>query len=470
MLAQRINQAYLAHRLNHGEMVQLAEKLSLAEREQAPVDEVKALLDRYASPSHDESIPIDQQQFESALDYLGLNQQASQLRPDQPWSPYQRALYRRLAHPSHDPTPAGAKVSSFGQSDFSDESLRHFNYFDLDRNGALTPAELDNVLTLPNLSESAAANAVALRRYGPSIAKCYPDLRDGVTREDLSYFAKRGVPHDMATTLRIHRAYPAWTEAVAELPASVPLAAEKFDPSQVEQGRAGSCVLLSTLSHMDSDQVRKMFYHREDGRYQVLFADGSSEVVNDLTAAERVYHARTTDGGRWPGLLEVAMGQKLARQRPKEDGSVRSSSNGIRPDEAASALFGHAVEKVSLDDLSPEQAREMLLETTTGPKPWLCGSRWMTRGDESNISVEELANGISNNHAYRLSGYDPESDTVTLFNPWRKGEWVMAKDGANNGHFSMPFLDFYSSFRWVSRKISAPTASTPASQTQRSEG
>ena len=454
-LRQQIAQAFVAHRLNNSELVDVTSSLREVEAGRCSPQQTRDLLTKYGSVAKDVRFDVSHQEVESAVGYLHLDSQLASLTDDKAWTPYQRSLYRRLSDLEHDPVPVTARRDCKGNVAFVQAVQENFECWDGNRDGALSNLELDKALADPKLAGGAAAAAVVLRRQGVNLATCVKDDADGVTRQDLDQFLLAGIPENGTATVKVNRGFASMLQAADTMAPAPPLESEDFDPEMTQQGRAGACVLLSTLASKEKDSVREMFHSLPGGQVEVRFADGGTEIVRDLTLAERLYHAKGPEGGRWPGLLEVAIGQRLFAKRPSKDGSFRSSANGIPLEEAGSALHGVKTHKVSIDNLSLEQTREQLLQLTSGPKPWVAGSRSAPKGQDSVVSVEELFNGISNNHAYTIKGFDAESDTVWLRNPWHHGEWVVNFDHQDDGVFSMPLRDFYSSYRWISSPVAA---------------
>ena len=98
--------------------------------------------------------------------------------------------------------------------------------------------------------------------------------------------------------------------------------------------------------------------------------------------------------------------------------------------------MGRPCRRVNFSTRSPERAREELGEALKAGTV-VAGSR---------VGV---TNGVVGNHAYRVTGYDAESDTVSLRNPWKKTEWMGWQDGQDDGCFQMPFLQFYASYAQI---------------------
>ncbi len=451
-LRQQISQAFVSHRLNNSELVSVTRGLQECEAEQRSPQPTADLLKKFSQVDIDQRHPVTSDEVQQAVAYLRLDSYANRLSEDKAWTPFERALYRRLSCLENDPVPTAARPESKGSPAFAEEVSKNFQQWDRDSDGALSNVELDQALANPDLAGQAAAAAVVLRRQSAALQTCAPssDAKAGVTRADLEFFTAHGVPDNSAATFKINMGYQANCKAAANLGPAPELMSENFDPTLVEQGRAGSCVLLSTQSGASPEQLRSMIQPLPNGTINVNFADGHTENVRDLTLAERLYHAKSPDGGRWPGLVEVAIGQRIFGHSPKEDGSFRSAANGINPEEASQALHGRSIARANLDEMSLQETRQMLTSLMECPQPWLAGSRKGVKGQDSVVSIEDLHNGIQNNHAYSIQNFDAETDTIYLRNPWRHGEWVIRPDGRDDGTFSMPLRDFYASYLWVS--------------------
>lgn len=452
-LRQQISQAFVSHRLNNSELVAVTRRLQECEAEQRSPQPTSDLLKKFSQVNVDQRDPVGPDEVQQAVAYLRLDSYANRLSEDKAWTPYERALYRRLSCLENDPVPTAALPESQGSPAFAAAVNKNFQQWDLDGDGALSNIELDQALANPELKGEAAAAAVVLRRQSTALQTCTNPTssgKKGVTRADLEYFTAHGVPDNSAATFKINMGFKANCKAAASLGPAPELLSENFDPNLVEQGRAGSCVLLSTQSGANPEKLKSMLEPLPNGTINVHFADGQSENVRDLTMAERLYHAKSPNGGRWPGLVEVAIGQRIFAHSPKEDGSFRSAANGINPEEASLALHGRSIARANLDEMSLKETRQMLISLMDCPQPWLAGSRKTVKGQDSVVSIEDLHNGIHNNHAYSIQGFEPETDTVRLRNPWRHGEWVIRPDGRDDGTFSMPLRDFYASYLWVS--------------------
>lgn len=426
-----LREAFLSHRLNRAELVRAAES----------PEALEALLD----PATDLREPVSADRVDRVLADLGLDREFRELDPDAVWSPYQRALYRRLSVPENDPAERPAPPPPGRPDAFVDAAMGVFEQWDRNHDTRLDTAEIDRMMEDPDLTPAQAAAAVVLRSYTEALGSANPHDGSGVTKQDLKLFVDGAVPGLDGVVAEEFRALHA--QAAALEPAA-PLAEESRDPFELRQNRLGACVMLSTAAGMSESELADLVTPAPDGGAVVHFRDGEEELVYELTTAERLFHATGEAGARWPGLLEVAMGQRLARKNRGGD-SARSAADGIPPEEAIQALTGRTAARLSLDEISLNETRRRLAEICSRPGPRICGSRPNPILKGHQYDVEALHNGIQNSHAYTLLGYDEATDTVRLRNPWHRGPWIMASDPGETGVFEMPAAQFYSSFRWI---------------------
>lgn len=436
---QRLADAYVAYRLNPSELSAL-----LCEPDN------QELFDHYCDRG------VDWRGTTSDLSDLRLHEELRELRGDQVWSPYQRALQRRLSDPGA-PEPPTSEPQTLDQS-FRSVVEESFNDWDRDGDGHLTFQEIDHVMSggfygewlqdAENLNK--AASLAVLGRYHTLLQSGDPYDGPGITVSDMAKISQG--------TASVNEAFHGYLAEAATFQKGEPLAEESIEPHQITQGTVGSCVMLSTLIGCSADHLRAMVVEENGKTVVVRFPDGSREEVTEPTLAERFYHARGGDGDRWPAVLEKAMAQKLFQEQRAGDRSLRSAIDGIDPERALEVLTGQTAVKYSLDEATLDQTREHLhrLCGNGGPErpvneptrqPVICASRPEALGDF--ISVEELHNGIVNSHCYAVLDFDPERDIVTLQNPWHRKEWRGSTDGNDDGRFEMPLLDFYCSFRWL---------------------
>lgn len=426
-----LREAFLSHRLNRAELVRAAE---------AP-ETLEALLD----PATDLREPVSAERVDRVIADLGLDREFRELDPDAVWSPYQRALYRRLSVPENDPAERPPAPPPGRADAFVDAAMGVFEQWDRNHDTRLDTGEIDRMMEDPDLTPAQAAAAVVLRSYTDALGSANPHDGPGVTKQDLKLFVDGAIPGLDGVVAEDFRTLHAQAAGLAP---AAPLAEESRDPFELRQNRLGACVMLSTAAGMSESELAGLVTPSPDGGAVVHFRDGEEELVYELTTAERLFHATGEEGARWPGLLEVAMGQRLARKNRGGD-SARGAADGIPPEEAIQALTGLEAARLSLDEISLNETRRQLVEICGRPGPRICGSRPNPILKDRQYDVEALHNGIQNSHAYTLLGYDEATDTVRLRNPWHRGPWIMASDPGETGVFEMPAAQFYSSFRWI---------------------
>lgn len=448
----RIVEAYLGHRLNHSELVDLVSK-----KDSVNLSLLEDTFQSYAERAVDWRADTSDQDLHLALKELGLQQQFDDLDEDEVWSPQERALYRRLSHLDFDP-PSQELADSPSSLDPALRATIEQAFPEWNRDGdlALDAAELDYIMSggfygekamEANDPEKAAALSTMLR-YNSLLGAGDPSDGSGVTIADLSAWENDPKLAASGAMSRVNEVYHLYQEQAKGINLPRPIASEQISGVNIHQGTAGSCVALSTLAGCSDAQLRKMITDNADGTLTITFADGPSEVINDPTLAERLYLSQGTNGDRWPAVIEIAMAQRLIGEGKSGKDGLREVINGIDPEFAIKAFSGRDAKRESIDELSLKDTRKLVQEALAQGGPVIAGSRPSANGDF--INVEELYNGIVNGHCYAIKGYDGSSDSLTLQNPWHTTEWKYTSKPDGDGLFEMPLTEFYPSFRWLS--------------------
>ena len=455
-LQARIRTGFVSYRLNHDETLAALNSLTQAQQAAAPEQDglaqsLSTTLDSFfkedAHPVKPEGAPV--QTIEQASLLLGLDKEIAGLNQNQVWSAEQKAVYRRM-HDLKNSPDLGEKLASKGEATFVNQVEKNFQRWDSNGDKHLDTKELDAAMASNVDQGEDAAALVTVRRYFKDLIKVDSSDKNGVTMTDLNGYLASGIPGDQETTARINTSYPGMVKKAANQKPVPSFDQEIFDPKQMRQGRPGTCVLLSTTNGLGTDDVKSMFADNHNGTYTVTFKDGKHYNVAEPGFGDRLYHAQGANQGRWPELLELAMGQRIAETISTGDNQPRSVIDGIAPPEAVRAMANKDFEQHSLENISIEQTRTMLTEILGEGGPVICGSRNRKgAATEEGKALEAEHNGVANNHAYTVLKFDADKDTVTVRNPWGRGEWNGANDGVNDGTFEMPVADFYSSYRWV---------------------
>lgn len=443
-------QAYLGHRLTPSQLESLTAKLELPEKEW------KDEFERSTQVGNQAAETLSSEKRETLLRDLGLQTRFEQLSDNEVWTAEARAVYRRVARAEPDGDPP---IDSTPNQAFYHQLDQNFDSWDRDGNLRLESQEIDFVMSggfygeLRSVADEpqTAVTLALLRRYEDYLGSANPSDGSGVSRHDLSLLMEQP---SSQTLLKLKATasenYDKYLERAEKMQTRKNLEEEEIDPVAIRQGVAGSCVFLSTLGGLPKEQVESMLSEESEGRFVVKFADGVEETVVEPTVAERLYHAKGQDLERWPALFELALAQRFYQEDAPKSGALRTAIDGMEPERVFPALTQREADRRNLDELTVLQTKEALSELLSGEGPVICGSRPNARGDF--ISVEELHNGVVNGHAYTILGFDSEKESVTLSNPWGKGEWLF-QDSDDDGDFDMPLRDFYSSFRWVAGPV-----------------
>lgn len=443
----RLVEAYLGYRLNNAELVELVNRSTAGEN-------IEDTFHSFSARDTDWRGKVSPEALEGSLEILGLREQFQNLPEDRVWSAEDRAVYRRLSQPEFDPPtdPPGDYPAPL-DAKFAAEVKESFSAWDRDGNIRLERQELDYLMSggaygekraVSDNPEKAAVLATLMKHYN-LLSSAVPVDGPGVSVGDINAWAPE--PGNAAAA-NVNFSYSFYRDKATTISVEgKPVSKEDISPEHVFQGVVGSCVLLSTIIGSEAADLRSMLAEAGEGALKVTFADGPSELVNEPTLAERLHHSRGADGDRWPAVIELAAAQRLVGEGKRPEDGLRGAIEGIDPEFAIPALTGKPADKRSIDELTVAETRDLLVYARAEKGPVICGSRPVANGDF--INVEELHNGIANGHCYAIKSFDAKTDTVTLQNPWHKGEWIHANDGADDGVFEMPLKDFYSSFRWV---------------------
>ena len=445
--------AYLGHRLNHSELIGLTQKGESSPSFEEDFAELTAR-------NIDQRGSCTPEYLDEAWESLGIKERFDGLEETTVWSAEDRAIHRRLSQPQNDPS-TGDEILPPASLDpeFAGVLRDNFDGWDRDGNTRLTVDELDYLMTGGVMGEKLeiandpklAPVLTVMMRYDRLLGSARND-GDGITLADVEAWSSDAQLIADGSAGLVNEAFTMYRAEAETAEVGQPLSQEQIAPEFIQQGVAGSCVLLATLAGTSAEDLRSMVQDNGNGTHTVNFADGASETVSDPSLAERLYHSSGAGADRWPAIFEIATAQRVMADGRKGDG-LRGAIDGISPELAIPALSGRPMEKTNLDEISLADARQILTDAVTSGGPVICGSRARALSDF--INVEELQNGIANGHCYSVLGFERETDMVKLQNPWHKGEWAFAQDGSDDGVFEMPLRDFYSSFRWLGQAQSA---------------
>src|SRR5215218_3659621 len=199
--------------------------------------------------------------------------------------------------------PKAAKPS------FAAAAKKCFPEWDKDKNGELSIAELDAVLTDPKVKGEAAAVAAVLRA-----AANPPKKGDQPPVLNLHFLA---APQE-AGKKSLDSRFAAALDRVAKADRRLFVGDGPPRLDTVHQGGMGDCFALAPLGaamNRDPKVVAKMMTQLPDGKVKVAFADRAVE-VRPLTDGEFAVSGGSTEGsGCWVRVYEKALGQYFRDQK-----------------------------------------------------------------------------------------------------------------------------------------------------------
>ena len=204
------------------------------------------------------------------------------------------------------------------------------------------------------------------------------------------------------------------------------------DPDSIHQGRRGSCWLLAALLGTPSERIEQIISERPGGGYEVRLAGGEPELIAPLTDAERLLYS--TANGDWSAVLEKAVEQRLAREGATLDGGDPGVAMELILGTNARSIKTGGIHEDKETITDPEELARVLRES-------LAEGKTVTASNMGYDDQERLS-GIR--HVYNIAGYDPETQTLLVHNPWGRGDNADT-DGVDDGVFEMSIREFLAS-------------------------
>ncbi|MDR3637607.1 MAG: hypothetical protein P4L84_27625 [Isosphaeraceae bacterium] len=216
---------------------------------------------------------------------------------------------------------------------------------------------------------------------------------------------------------------------------------------KMRQGPAGDCYLFSGAgwwAYFHPERLVEMIRPLSDGRFHVRFPDGEQAVVTPPTDTELAYNesSSTVGDGLWMAVLEKVVGtldvNRDSKTRDVLDPSLRVNIGGsARVD--VHRWTGHPVETFHLHERAQHaRVRDALIAMQ---RQRLMAQAVVPRADPP-------AGPLPGNHVYAILGFDPETNALTVWNPWGDDFTPKGPEGLQHGWprhhgvFQIPFADF----------------------------
>jgi hypothetical protein len=348
------------------------------------------------------------------------------------------------------PRFASPQLATKSADQFANVVAQSFMAWDNDRDGRISPEELDAAVVDKHTTGKEAAAVAALKRAARSMRSKLPPLtldnirqlsssNPGTNRINLPRMYLEGLRR---ITNAVHREL-----FLSGLP--------RLDT--IHQGKLGNCFCLAPLGamvHRDPHQVAAMFRRQPDGTYQVTLGKRTVSVAPP-TDAEIAMTSSNEQDGIWVNLYEKALGEARNESRTIEhranspiDALARGGSAGTM----LAFTTGHAIVRFSFKfakdpALSASEREVKLGELRRQLAAAANEKRLMTCG-----TLKTTTPGLTPNHAYAVLEYEAEMDSVKLWNPHGGKFTPKGPTGLTNGFpekdgvFSVPIGIFVSQF------------------------
>lgn len=332
-----------------------------------------------------------------------------------------------------------------GTVDLVRQAIAIFPKLDLDGNGVVDRTEARSILTnYQNLGLSAPQAATLYSRQAvlAEVDTPGPASHEIMALEDLQGLLPEN--SGLVDSERVHKALSLISSRLADqerrnLSKPAPLyAGSGPDGSRVAQGLEGSCWFLGTFPTMTGQEIEKILVP-EDDHFRMHFADGTSETVAPMNEAERRVYSR--GDGAWSGLMEKGMAQKLGKMGRDLKGGLTQDALRMLTGAQCDVHFLNS-RPISGPDYRDKANLARLLQSTLE-----AGGAVFTQVNESDFDPQ-ISLVSDAKHAYIITGYDADTETVSLRNPWGKGEKA-DRDGTDDGNFQMSLTEVAATFSLV---------------------
>lgn len=221
----------------------------------------------------------------------------------------------------------------------------------------------------------------------------------------------------------------------------------------LQQGPVGDCYFFSASGWMARNRpgdVMNAITRLDDGRFRVRFANGDEATVTAPTDAELAINDSdsTLQDGIWMSVLEKATGTIQARTYRKSaeipDPTVAIDTAGIPIGSVVKRWTGQEVKVFRLGArVQRDQVRRALI-------------RMQERTSlATSLLLHRPPAKLAYDHVYAIMGFDPGTDTVTIWNPWGTDFTPSGPSGPENGYarkkgiFTLNFDEFVSFYSYL---------------------
>lgn len=382
---------------------------------------------------------------------------------------------------------AGQPPTEAKPTPFTTQVIANFNTWDADGDGVLEPAELDTLVVDTHLTGAPAAAAGALKGAQRNAKIQLPPVT-----LDMLHAYERAVAAKEKPAFNFDRPYTRALRRISS-PKRDLLNGEVPTLESCHQGPLGDCYFVAVVGAAvvrDADSVRRMINPCGEGSFSVVFGNGKEVKVEPLTDAELALTSSAGAGGLWLSILEKAYGSIRTESLP-EDKQSESATDAIAHGGSSVStirlLTGHTTDRIGFRprtprpttgapatkpgsavpaapvSLDPALIEKHLAEALPKVRTHLVESL----GDRRLVAAGtpkdgKMPPGVNGNHAYAVLGYDPDHDTVDLWNPHGNTFRPKGTPGLENGYptaggrFTMPLEELGRVFNGIVFETGTP--------------
>lgn len=351
----------------------------------------------------------------------------------------------------------------------------HFDAWDTNHDNELSPAEIDARTTDPSIRAEAAAAVATLklamrRKTDPMKALAKSDLEQALPETPAPRGGGEAGPADNEpprTAADLQRRYRASLRRIRTIQAQV-FTDDQPDLASFHQGPLGDCYFVSmvgALAFHHPRALRDMVRTADDGSLAVVFPGHDPVPVPALTDAQVAISSTSGKDGRWLPVIEHAFGALRQRSRPDAPDSEPTDliARGGSAGQSIELLTNHDASRIMLGGnpakpLDPAKIDEIAAKLRSILPALLEAKRLVAVG----TGTEGLPPGVSPNHAYAVLGFDPATDTVTIWNPHGNSFKPKGEPGRAHGYptragmFTVPLADMIVVFRGFTYETDEP--------------
>lgn len=345
---------------------------------------------------------------------------------------------------------------------FAEVAERHFDRWDADGDGTLSPVELDRLVVSAEPKGEEAA-ALAAMKLAVRSSKVKPPVltRDFVVNRSMEpageiLDSEREGGDSRANTRppsSLHRRYESAARKVRAGTREL-FTDDTPDVGRARQGSLGDCFLIAAIgavAHRDPQDIKQMIKVSGKGDsilYTVEFPNGKLVKIEPLTDAQLALTSTSGGDGAWLQVLEKAYGTLMTERRPASRRTLEPTdvlAGGGSLSTALAALTGRSIDRISLRSRAEKgDAAAAASRVRAAMREAVKDRRLMG----ANTGGDSLPPGINIRHAYAVLGFDAEADTVKLWNPHGNSFRPRGEAGMDRGYptrggvFEMPVEHF----------------------------